>query len=176
MYCLLGPSKRTKENVVSTKETLSRYGVSRNDRQEPLRRPILQRRSSLFSTIQALADAFLVGGLAFGMSWLQFGGWPKEYLALCVLLIMSMGIVYDRMGVYRNFRGMRSKSIALLKAWSAVFGFLLSLGFLLKTSSFFSRQYLLLMYTAGYGLQLAAHWIGYRLVLKARKATCPLPA
>ena len=141
---------------------------SRADRHEPLRRPILQRRSSLFSTIQALADAVLVGGLALGMSWLQFGGLPREYLALCVLLLMTMGIVYDRMGVYRNFRGVRSKSVLLLKAWSAVFGFLLSVGFLLKTSAFFSRQYLLLLYTGGYGLQLAAHWLGYQWALKAR--------
>ncbi|HHJ21099.1 MAG TPA: undecaprenyl-phosphate glucose phosphotransferase [Gammaproteobacteria bacterium] len=138
------------------------------DRHEPLRRPILQRRSSLFSTIQALADAMLVGGLGLGMSWLQFGGLPREYLALCVLLLMTMGIVYDRMGVYRYFRGVRSKSILLLKAWSAVFGFLLSVGFLLKTSAFYSRQYLLLLYTFGYGLQLAAHWFGYQLVLKSR--------
>ena len=183
----LAPRKRTVDTASSKNESDQRFRRIRKsftfpedsqheserrgqvDRHEPLRRPILQRRSSLFSTIQALADAVLVGGLALGMSWLQFGGLPREYLALCVLLLMTMGIVYDRMGVYRNFRGIRSKSMLLLKAWSAVFGFLLSVGFLLKTSEFYSRQYLLLLYTGGYGLQFAAHWIGYRLVLKARR-------
>ncbi len=182
----LAPSKRTVDTASSDNGSDKRFRRIRKsftfpedsrrvserrvhaDRHEPLRRPILQRRSSLFSTVQSLADAVLVGGLALGMSWLQFGGLPREYLALCVLLLMSMGIVYDRMGVYRNFRRIRSKSMLLLKAWSAVFGFLLSVGFLLKTSEFFSRQYLLLLFTGGYGLQLAAHWLGYRLVLKAR--------
>ncbi|HEB55492.1 MAG TPA: undecaprenyl-phosphate glucose phosphotransferase [Gammaproteobacteria bacterium] len=183
----LAPRKRSVDTASSENESEQRFRRIRKsftfpedsrrvadrrgqaDRHEPLSRPILQRRSSLFSTIQALADAVLVGGLALGMSWLQFGGLPREYLALCVLLLMTMGIVYDRMGVYRNFRGIRSKSILLLKAWSAVFGFLLSVGFLLKTSEFFSRQYLLLLYAGGYGLQLAAHWFGYQLVLKARR-------
>ncbi len=98
------------------------------------------------------------------MSWLQFGGLPREYLALVVLLLMTMGIVYDRMGVYRNFQQLQDKSIHLLKAWGAVFGFLMSLGFLFKTSEYFSRRYLLLLFGVGYGLQVLAHWAGYRLV------------
>ena len=141
----------------------------RVEQHEPVRRPILQRRSSLYSTIQSLVDAILVGSLGLGMSWIQFGGLQREYLALNVFLLLLMGIVYDRLGIYRNFRTLSSKSLLLLKAWSIVFGFLLSVGFLLKISEFFSRQYLLLLFSGGFVLQIFAHWVGYELAVRSRR-------
>ena len=133
-----------------------------------LTRPILQRRNSLFSAFQALSDGFGVAAIASALAIGQFGAISREYVALCVTLLLISGIVYDRLGIYRNHRPISRKAVLLFKAWTTAFGILLGIGFLLKVSDYFSRQYLVMLYVMGYGMQVLVHFVGYRLALHIR--------
>ncbi len=139
-----------------------------NDDRQPLTRSILRRRNSLLVTVQAVFDGALVLFLTIGMSYLKFGSLPREYLGLTITLLVTMGVVYDRMGIYRHHRDIREKAILLLKAWSIAFGILLTFGFLLKISEYYSREFLLVLFVSGYGFQLLAHLVGVNLALRAQ--------
>jgi len=146
--------------------TIERDRRKESDARQPISRSILRRRNTLFATFQAVLDGALIASLAIGMSYLKFDSLPREYLGLTITLLVTMGIVYDRMGIYRHHRDIHKKAILLLKAWSIAFGVLLSFGFLLKITEFYSRQYLLVLFVSGYGLQFLAHLLGVRLAYR----------
>ncbi len=115
-------------------------------------KPLLQRRSSLFSLIQSLSDGSLIIGLVFGLAIVNFGHLPPVYLMLGLALMAITAIVYDHFGVYRFFGGLTKKALLLGKAWTMSFGILLAIGFLSKTSELFSRQFLITLFFLGFSV------------------------
>ncbi|MES9887253.1 MAG: hypothetical protein ABW140_10605, partial [Candidatus Sedimenticola sp. 6PFRAG1] len=133
---------------------------------QPQNKPLLQSRNTTFSSIQASLDALLIICMVNGFSLLKFGYLPLPYVILCVMLLVIMVIVYDRLGIYRARSNFTEKT-QLLKAWSISVGILLALGFLSKTSSIFSRQFLVMLFVAGGIGQVLLHiwlqWVYNRL-------------
>jgi putative colanic acid biosynthesis UDP-glucose lipid carrier transferase len=99
----------------------------------------------------------LIIGLIYGLALLQFGFLPNLYLVFGVVLLAVMGIVYDRLGVYRHNRGLTSKILLLVKAWSISFAVLLSIAFISKTSELYSRLFLITFFVVGIFGQLMIH-------------------
>ncbi|MES9962294.1 MAG: undecaprenyl-phosphate glucose phosphotransferase [Candidatus Sedimenticola sp. 20ELBAFRAG] len=133
---------------------------------QPQNKPLLQSRNTTFSSIQASLDALLIICIVNGFCLLKFGYLPLPYVILCVMLLVIMVIVYDRLGIYRARSNFTEKT-QLLKAWSISVGILLALGFLSKTSAIFSRQFLVMLFVAGGIGQVLLHiwlqWIYNRL-------------
>jgi len=131
-------------------------------------KPLLQRRSTTFSTFQATLDGLLIIGLIYGLSLIQFSELPPVYVVFGIIFMATMGIVYDRLGVYRHNGSFTQKSFLLLKAWTITFGILLGLAFLSKTSELFSRQFLLIFFFAGISCQVFAHILSRYTLIKIK--------
>ena len=135
-----------------------------------MNKPLLQRRQTVSSTAQVILDGIWIVSLTYGLSQFQFGHLPDIYLMLCIILLVLMGIVYDQVGVYRYNASLAQKSVLLLKAWGITFGILLTVAFISKTSTLYSRQYLIIFFVAGYLGQLVLH-IASRYYLVWKKST-----
>jgi putative colanic acid biosynthesis UDP-glucose lipid carrier transferase len=132
-----------------------------------MNKPLLQRRHTISSTAQAILDGMWIIALTYGLSIFQFKHLPSIYLTLCIVLLVLMGIVYDRSGVYRYNGSLTQKSMLLFKAWSITFGILLTIAFISKTSTLYSRQFLIIFFIVGYLGQLLLHIISrYYLIWK----------
>jgi len=132
-------------------------------------RSLLTRRNNLSSTFQALYDGLVVILLAILITiWIN-GVFTTPYAVMTVTLLGTMGLVYDRLSIYRHHEGMTHKAISLGKAWSISFAILLMLGFLTKSTDHFSRTVAILLYLSGYGVQLIGH-LGF-LYLQRRYAS-----
>ena len=131
----------------------------KNDVMQLSTKPLLQRRSTAFSTFQATI---------YGLSLLQFGKLPPIYAVFGIIVLATMGIIYDRLGVYRHNGSFTQKSFLLLKAWTITFGILFGLAFLTKTSELYSRQYLIIFFFAGIISQVLAHIISRYVLIKIK--------
>ncbi|MEJ1363768.1 MAG: undecaprenyl-phosphate glucose phosphotransferase [Candidatus Sedimenticola sp. (ex Thyasira tokunagai)] len=120
-------------------------------------RSLLQRRSSIFSTIQSLSDGSLIIGVVYGLALVNFGHLPPLYLMLGLALMAITAIVYDHFGVYSFFGGYTKKALLIGKAWTISFAILLTIGFLSKTSELFSRQFLATLFFLGFIGQQLVH-------------------
>jgi len=130
-------------------------------------KPLLQRRHTISSSAQAMLDGIWIIALTYGLARFQFENLPSIYLIFCIVLLVFMGVVYDRLGVYRYNGTLGQKSLLLLKAWGATFGILLTIAFISKTSTLYSRQFLIIFFCAGYSGQLLFHIISrYFLIWK----------
>ena len=123
----------------------------------PSKRPLLKRRSPIFSTFQAGLDGLLVVGLTYGLSLLLFGFLPAIYLVFCLVLLATMGVVYDRFGIYRHHGNFFVKAILLGKAWTISFAILIAIAFLSKESELFSRLFLAAFFIGGFVSQILNH-------------------
>jgi putative colanic acid biosynthesis UDP-glucose lipid carrier transferase len=86
-----------------------------------------------------------------------------------LLLLVTMGLVYDRLGIYSVQHVIARKSTSLGKAWVITFLILGIIGFLSKTSDIFSRQVLVVVFVAGFLLQLLCHMIAYWIQTKRKE-------
>jgi putative colanic acid biosynthesis UDP-glucose lipid carrier transferase len=134
----------------------------------PSSKSLLQRRSNIFATFQSILDGMLVIALTYGLTMYKFGYFPTLYLVFCIVLIAFMSITYDRFGVYRHNGGFTQKSILILKAWTITFGILLTIAFLTKTSTLFSRQFLTTFFVSGAIGQLFLHILSRYLLIRVK--------
>jgi putative colanic acid biosynthesis UDP-glucose lipid carrier transferase len=132
-------------------------------------RPMLRRKGSPAAIVQtALDGACAIAVVYFSVTY-KIGFFTYPYLFLLLLLLVAMGLVYDRFGVYSLQHRVMSKSVSLIKAWTVVFLILGIIGFLTKTSDMFSRQVLIFIFVAGLLSQWICHLIGYWIQTKRRE-------
>ena len=120
-------------------------------------KPLLQRRSTAFATLQAGMDGAWIIALIYVLALIQFNYFPNLYIIFGVILLATMGIIYDRHGVYRNNAGFTAKSLLLVKVWTISFAILLGIAFISKTSELYSRQFLLTFFVLGLLGQILIH-------------------
>jgi putative colanic acid biosynthesis UDP-glucose lipid carrier transferase len=120
-------------------------------------RSVLQRRSSLINTVQALLDGLAVLGIAYALVYEQIGSLTQDYLLLILLLMGAMAVVYDHYAIYRSNVNLTGKAFRLFKAWTLSFFFLMMMGFLTKQSGDYSRLLVGQLYVIGYFAQLLLH-------------------
>jgi putative colanic acid biosysnthesis UDP-glucose lipid carrier transferase len=120
-------------------------------------RSVLQRRSSISNTIQALLDGIAVLGVTYALIDFHIGILTQDYLLMLLLLMGATAVVYDHYAIYRSNINMSSKAFRLFKAWTFSFAFLVMMAFLTKQSEQYSRLLVGQAYVAGYLIQLALH-------------------
>jgi putative colanic acid biosynthesis UDP-glucose lipid carrier transferase len=134
-------------------------------------RSVLQRRSSISNSLQALLDGVAVLGITYALIDYYIGALNQDYLILLLFLMGSMAVVYDHYAIYRSNINITSKMFRLFKAWTASFFFLVMTGFLTKHSEQYSRLLIGQLYVAGYFTQvllhLAMHWLQKTLLRHA---------
>jgi putative colanic acid biosynthesis UDP-glucose lipid carrier transferase len=137
-------------------------------------RSILKRRSSISTAAQTLLDATAVVGLAYYLIRQQIGSLNADYTVFLLLLLGGMGLAYDQFGLYRSNSSHTRKAIALLKAWTLVFGGLLMIGFLTKQTDVYSRVLVAQLYVVGFLVQVALHFMIRELQIRLlRRAVSP---
>jgi putative colanic acid biosynthesis UDP-glucose lipid carrier transferase len=125
---------------------------------------ILQRRSSI-SDLRAVLDGFAVVGLSYWLIIQHVGAVTAEYTVMVVLLLGTLGLLYDSYAIYRKNASFTRKALDLFQAWTLAFAALLALGFLTKQSDSYSRLLLGQLYVTGYFAQLILHGL-MRLLVK----------
>jgi putative colanic acid biosysnthesis UDP-glucose lipid carrier transferase len=118
------------------------------------RRSVLQRRSSISNTIQAILDGAAVIGIAYWLIDYHIGMLTEKYLVMLLLLMGALAVVYDHYAIYRSNASLTSKALVLLKAWTVCFAFLVLMAFLTKQSAEYSRILVGEFYVLGFGAQL----------------------
>ena len=134
----------------------------------PSSKPLLQYRSNIYATFQSILDGMLVIALTYGLAMYQFGYLPTPYLVFCILLIAFMIITYDRYGIYRHNGNFTQKSILIMKGWATSFAILVALAFISKTSTLFSRQFLMIFFISGAIGQISLHMLGRYILMRIR--------
>ncbi|MEJ5056660.1 MULTISPECIES: undecaprenyl-phosphate glucose phosphotransferase [unclassified Pseudomonas] len=125
---------------------------------EPNRsRSVLQRRSSTSIVIQAALDGVAVTGVAWYLINYHIGYITQAYVIMVLLLLGALSVVYDHYAIYRSNVGFAVKAFKLLKAWTAVFCFLVAMAFLTKQSEQYSRLLVGELFVIGYFVQLLLH-------------------
>jgi putative colanic acid biosynthesis UDP-glucose lipid carrier transferase len=120
-------------------------------------RSVLQRRSSISNTFQALLDGAAVLGITYGLIDYHIGMLTQDYLIMLLLLMGALAVVYDHYAIYRSNINTTSKAFRLFKAWTVSFAFLVLMGFLTKQSEQYSRLLVGQLYVAGYMAQVLLH-------------------
>lgn len=120
---------------------------------------LLQRRNNLPIPLHAGFDALCVILLSFMLTFTLGQLYTFAYMSMTLLLLVAMAVSYDHFHIYRKFNGFTAKAISLSKAWTAAFFILFLLGFLFKVTDYFSRIYITLLFTTGYLVQLAGHYL-----------------
>ena len=101
-------------------------------------RSILQRRSSVSNTLQAILDGLAVLGVAYLLIGIHIGEIKTDYTIMVLLLLGALSVAYDHYAIYRSNVNLTRKVYALFKAWVASFAFLFILAFLTKQSEHYS--------------------------------------
>jgi putative colanic acid biosynthesis UDP-glucose lipid carrier transferase len=117
---------------------------------------VVQRRSSI-TDMQAVLDGLAVVGLAHLLITRHIGALTAQYTVFVVLLLGTLGLLYDVFGIYRKSCSYTHKALDLLQAWSLAFFILIALGFVTKEAESFSRLLLGQLFLGGYLLQALAH-------------------
>ncbi|WP_154715149.1 undecaprenyl-phosphate glucose phosphotransferase [Neptuniibacter caesariensis] len=120
-------------------------------------RPLLQRRNSLTNMFQALLDAFLVLCLFVGFVQYTQGVLLYSHVIFVLLLMGSMAVIYDGMGIYRKNRSNLGKSFDLLKAWCFSLAISLAFIYLLEALDGLAPDFILPFSVAAFTLQLLSH-------------------
>ncbi|MET0544032.1 MAG: undecaprenyl-phosphate glucose phosphotransferase [Variovorax sp.] len=134
--------------------------------QQTLSKPaIIQRRSSIID-VQATLDGLAVAGLCYVLITRHIGALTAQYTVFVVLLLCTLGLVYDAFGIYRKSTSFTHKARDLLQAWSLAFFILMALGFATKQTESFSRLLLGQLFVFGYLCQAMLHLL-VRLLFNA---------
>ena len=121
------------------------------------RRSILQRRSSVSNTLQALLDGLAVTAVSWWLIVQQIGYLSPLYVIMLLMLLGALAVVYDHYAIYRANVGFTLKAFRLFKAWTAAFAFLVGVAFLTKQSDQYSRILITQIFFAGLFAQLLLH-------------------
>jgi putative colanic acid biosynthesis UDP-glucose lipid carrier transferase len=103
--------------------------------------------------------------LLFVLALLREGSVDFLYRLQAVIVVLLMLGFYSYFGVYRFQTDALHMAIRLSKAWATVVFCLFLIGFITQTSSFVSRQVILLWMVVSYVLQLIVHLL-FRLLVK----------
>ena len=120
-------------------------------------RSLLQRRNSLTTMFQAFYDGLVVLMLVYLLIWALDVSYTVPYLVMTLVLLGTMGVIYDRISIYRQECNIKKKASNLGKAWSLSFVILLAVSFLTNNAEFFSKSFGILLFISGYTLQLLGH-------------------
>ena len=131
--------------------------ITKHTEMNTLDRSLLQRRNTLTKNFQSIYDGLVVILLVYVLTMAVDGVFTTPYMVMTLVLLGTMGLVYDRLSVYRHHGGMFQKAIMLGKAWSISFAILLTLSFLTKNTELYSRSVGIMLYLLGYLLQLLGH-------------------
>lgn len=121
------------------------------------KRSVLQRRSSVSNTIQAGLDGLAVLGIGYWLIDANVGVLTPDYTIMLLLLMGALAVVYDQFAIYRSNASFTHKAFDMLKAWTAVFAFLIMMAFLTKKSQDYSRLLIGQYYVLGFAAQLLLH-------------------
>ncbi len=122
-------------------------------------RSVLQRRSSISSTLQTGLDGLAVIGIAYWLIDYHIGRITYEYTILLLLMMGVLAVAYDHYSIYRSTTNFTSKVFTLFKAWSITFAFLIMLAFLTKQSESYSRLLVGQLYVLGFLAQVLLHFL-----------------
>lgn len=128
-------------------------------------RSVLQRRSSVSNTFQALLDGVAVLAITYALIDYHIGILTQDYLIMLLLLMGAMAVVYDHYAIYRSNINVTSKVFRLFKAWTVSFAFLVMMAFLTKQSEQYSRLLVGQAYVVGFFAQVLLH-LGMRALQK----------
>jgi putative colanic acid biosynthesis UDP-glucose lipid carrier transferase len=120
-------------------------------------RSILQRRSSVSNTLQAILDGLAVLVVAYLLIGIHIGEITTDYTIMVLLLLGALSVAYDHYAIYRSNVNLTRKVYALFKAWVASFAFLFILAFLTKQSEHYSGVLVGQLFLAGFASQLVLH-------------------
>ncbi len=135
------------------------------------KRSVLQRRSNLSNSLQALLDGLAVMAITFGLVHYHIGKLTHQYAIMLLLLMGILAVVYDQFGLYRSNASFTRKALTLFKAWTVSFLLLLVIGFLSKESETYSRQLIGELYVLGYLVQMLLHLalrVAHRRVVQSK--------
>ena len=127
-------------------------------------KPLLQRRNTVSNALQSLADAFLVLAFYVSLVLLSAGSISIYHLIFALVLIGSMALCYDFIGIYRKSRPLLGKAFDLLLAWFSSLMVSTLVLYLLTSVQYLSREFLVVFAIGGYVLQLLSYvvFLGYK--------------
>ncbi len=111
---------------------------------DPPRRMVLQR----------WLDWCVVTGLLYVFVLAAGRDFSIQHQLLAISSVVAMGACYSSLGLYRRSFAMADSAFQLAKAWILVVFILLGIGFVTKSTSYFSRQSLLIWFPIAYFGQL----------------------
>jgi putative colanic acid biosynthesis UDP-glucose lipid carrier transferase len=133
--------------------------VLNQSRQIQSQRSLLQRRKSLTTTLQSMIDGIIVLATVY-FSLLYFQSYISTFDAIfMVTLLIMMGVTYDQMGIYRQYRGLINATRKLLFAWSISFAITIFIFILINYFDQISRPALTAIFIVSFGGQLLNRWL-----------------
>ncbi len=127
----------------------------------PSKKPLLRRRNSQSKTLQSFLDGLSIILLYWGLVYNTFLQIDLHYTIFLLLFMGVMGIVYDRLAIYRSNANFMQKTLSLVKGWSLSFLIVMVVGFLSKESETYSRLLLSQFFILGLLTQLLLHFLFY---------------
>jgi putative colanic acid biosynthesis UDP-glucose lipid carrier transferase len=122
-------------------------------------RPLLQRRKSLVTTLQAMIDGIIVLFTVY-FSFYNFQGFVTTLdVIFMVMLLAIMAGVYDQMGIYRRYGGLLNSARKLVFAWSISFAIALFIFIMAHYFEQLSRPALTAIFVIAFSGQLLNRWI-----------------
>jgi putative colanic acid biosynthesis UDP-glucose lipid carrier transferase len=121
-----------------------------------------------------IAVIFVSGWLVFYFRFESSLFHNKEYLFPVLVQILLTALMFSAHGVYESWRGknLLEQLFKLIKAWGLSFLILTAIGTLTKTSSIFSREWLILWAAISLLFLLAVKLLVYRTMQRIRKLGC----
>lgn len=120
---------------------------------------LLQRRKSLITVLQPLLDSVAIVAVAYFFVKFYIGFLTQDYVILMLVLLGIVAVAYDRYAIYRSSTDFFTKVVRLFNAWSTSFLALFLLGFLTKSSTAYSRGFIIALYVFGFFAQIIIHYI-----------------
>jgi putative colanic acid biosynthesis UDP-glucose lipid carrier transferase len=131
-------------------------------------------RGSLGSAALGLLDGLAVLGIGWLTTFVYHNVvFDERYAVLLLVLLVAMGLTYERFGVYASHRRFLNEAFALAKAWLVAFAVLLTIAFLAKETEAYSRLVLIALFTGGLAAQGANH-LAFRLLQHGREGSLRL--
>lgn len=126
---------------------------------------------NLFARLMDVVAIFVSGWLVFYLKFEISLFHNREYLFPVLVQILLTTLLFSAHGVYESWRGknLLGQLYKLIKAWGLSFLILTAIGTLTKTSSIYSREWLILWASVSLLLLLAVKLLVYRTMLKIRK-------
>ncbi len=127
--------------------------LSQGYKQLERRRRLLQKNESIAYWFQLLLDMFLVTTLLLVLVYLRERSIGEHYRFLAVIAPLLLLVIYRSRGLYRRANSLLMGCWQLLTSWSVFLSILVLLGFLTKTSDYYSRVIFLSWAVLGFVLQ-----------------------